>query len=171
MSGPETQVSASGGRKLLLNGNIYYRRNKIKGTEYWQCVRTDVCKGTAITTEDPNGTVHVKKEGNHSHAPNQEIVAAERVKASLKRKAAEQPEVTPAQLLRNVLPRVPSGVLSQLPDRYVYVYPYLVLICCIRGRTQSRGLNSMQSVNQDKFCKARCFNGLFLTRGEVLKGK
>ena len=49
MSGPETQVSASGGRKLLLNGNIYYRRNKIKGTEYWQFVRTDAVSYTHLT--------------------------------------------------------------------------------------------------------------------------
>ena len=116
MSRPEIITSARGGRKLLLNGHIYYRRDTEKGIEYWHCVLKDECKGTAITKIE-NGEIKVRKEGAHSHAPNQGKCQAEIVKAKLKKMADENPEAPPAQLFRRELPNVPEAVLSQLPDR------------------------------------------------------
>ncbi|KAK3931037.1 GPI ethanolamine phosphate transferase 1, partial [Frankliniella fusca] len=68
---------------------------------------------------DPNvaRVLNRKTEGKHGHAPNQELVGAERLKARIKRKAVEHPEVTPAQLLRTELPGVSSGIISQMPER------------------------------------------------------
>lgn len=117
MSGPEIITSSRGGRKLLLNGNIYYRRDSKKGKIYWNCVRRSECSATAITYQ-VGQEIRVQKEGKHSHAPNQEVVSAERVINRLKRVAVEQPQATPAQILRDQLPAVQPGVLSQLPDRY-----------------------------------------------------
>ena len=149
MSGPEIIVSAKNGRKLLLNGQMYYRRNTVKERQYWECVRKGECRGTAITTQSAHGAITVHKEGQHSHAPNQELVEAERVKQTLKRKAAEHPEATPAQILRTELPRVPSAVLSQLPDRYV---PLLVIAysALFKKRTISQ--------IEPKFSKLLCLN-------------
>lgn len=100
----------------MLNGHIYYRRDSYKANTYWSCNRKGECKATCITTSLDRSVV-VKKEGKHDHAPNQEEMEAERVKATIKRKATEHPEVTPAQILRTELPQVSSGVLSQLPER------------------------------------------------------
>lgn len=100
----------------MLNGHIYYRRDKYKTNTYWSCIRKGECRATAVTTTDQNNVL-VKKEGKHDHAPNQEAVGAERIKARIKRKAVEHPEVTPAQLLRTELPGVSSGIISQLPER------------------------------------------------------
>ena len=125
MSHPEIITSERGGQKLLLNGNIFYRKEIKKGTTYWRCTRHDVfCNATAITTSDQH-RITVKKEGNYKHAPNQEVVQAEKVRVNLKRMAQEHPEATPAQILRQELPRVPSGVLSQLPDRENLKKPFV----------------------------------------------
>jgi hypothetical protein len=61
--------------------------------------------------------LEVQKESAHTHAPNQEEVAAEKTKSNLKRIAVEHPELPPAQILRTELPKVSTGVLSQLPER------------------------------------------------------
>ena len=57
------------------------------------------------------------KESDHWHAPNQETVEAEFLVNRMKRVATEHPEITPSQILRNELRSVPSGVLSQIPER------------------------------------------------------
>jgi len=116
MSRHEIITSARGGRNLLLNEPIYYRRDPKKGIECWQCVSKDECKGTAITKIE-NGEIKIREEGAQLHAPNQEKCEAENVKAELKHIADENPEAPPAQLLRRELPNVPEAVLSQLPDK------------------------------------------------------
>jgi len=112
----EPEIIKAKGMKLLLNRHIYYRRDSRKGTTYWMCTEPDRCKGTAITYHEGD-KIKVRKEGEHTCVPNQERVQAEKVRQNLKRAATEQLEATPAQILRTQLPRVPSGVKSQLPDR------------------------------------------------------
>ena len=55
------------------------------------------------------------RESEHTHPPNQEENAAEKLIAAVKRKARDHPEQPPAQLLRRELQGIESGVLSQLP--------------------------------------------------------
>lgn len=116
MSGPEIIQSSAGGKKLLLNGHIYYRRDSRKGKHYWYCKRTAECKATAITYLVGN-EIRVQKEAKHAHAPNMEQVGAEKMMVRLKRAAVDQPQAAPAQILRTELPSTTSGILSQLPDR------------------------------------------------------
>lgn len=112
----EIITSSNNGRKLIYNGNIFYRRDSNKGRTYWRCARTKECSATAITAII-NNTVSVLKEGKHDHAPNQEAAAAELVVNRIKRSASAHPQATPAQILRQELPRVPSGVIAHMPER------------------------------------------------------
>ncbi|PSN56514.1 hypothetical protein C0J52_08459 [Blattella germanica] len=84
--------------------------------EYWTCQKKPECKATAITIRTGD-TVTILKESDHWHAPNQETVEAEFLVNRMKRVATEHPEITPSQILRNELRSVPSGVLSQIPER------------------------------------------------------
>ncbi|PSN46642.1 hypothetical protein C0J52_07082, partial [Blattella germanica] len=84
--------------------------------EYWTCQKKPECKATAITIRTGD-TVTILKESDHWHAPNQETVEAEFLVNRMKRVAKEHPEITPSQILRNELRSVPSGVLSQIPER------------------------------------------------------
>lgn len=102
--------------KLLFDGHIYYRRDSNKGRTYWNCRRKEECKATAIT-QTVDRKLEVVKSKEHTHAPNQEELQAEKVVHSLKRIASDHPELPPAQILRTELPRVSLGVLSQLPER------------------------------------------------------
>lgn len=52
----------------------------------------------------------------HSHAPNREEVAAEKVLSGVKRRATDHPEAPPAQIIR-ALNDLPPGVFAELPDR------------------------------------------------------
>lgn len=59
----------------------------------------------------PNESPHV------NHAANFEAVEAGKLKNRVKRRAEEHLEARPAQILRTSLQQVPSGILSQLPER------------------------------------------------------
>ena len=113
---PEIITSRRGGTKLLNNGFLYYRRDSKNRKTYWYCKRKNECKATAITMY-VDRHLEVLKEKLRTHAPNQEEVNAEKVKANLKRIAADHPELPPAQILRTELPKVAAGVLSQMPER------------------------------------------------------
>lgn len=109
------------GNKLVLDGFIYLKSFAKNGKVYWDCrlLRGRQCKSRVVTTDpDERGKVRVTKQpGDHSHAPNQEECEAEAVVNKLKRKAEEHPEQNPSQILRVELARLPSGVLSQMPER------------------------------------------------------
>lgn len=51
------------------------------------------------------------------HLPDQEECEAESVKARIKRKAEDESDMSPAQVLRLVLPNVPLEVIALLPER------------------------------------------------------
>ena len=110
-------------KKLLIDGYTCYKARAEKGKIYWACRRGKAkeCAARAITLERVvDGNIEVIKgpnESKHSHPPNREETAAEKIIAQIKRKAAEHPEQRPAQLLRTELQGVPSGVLSQLPEQ------------------------------------------------------
>jgi len=101
----EILTSEQGGKKMY-DGNVFYRKGAHKGSTYWKCKR---CNARGTTTSTGN-VVTDKKQTEHNHAPNQEIVQAEKVRSNLKRVAREHPEAMPAQILRTELPRVPSAV-------------------------------------------------------------
>ena len=42
----EIITSNAGGKKLLLNGHIYYRKSSAKGNTYWRCQRSGECSAT-----------------------------------------------------------------------------------------------------------------------------
>ncbi|XP_051162212.1 uncharacterized protein LOC127282157 [Leptopilina boulardi] len=91
---------------------------------YWDCekVRRKECKERAITQHTETGIIVLKgptgeKKSEHSHAPNQENLKAEIVKVNLKRRAEEQPECPPAQILRDNLGNLSAAILAKLPER------------------------------------------------------
>ena len=92
-----------------------------EASTYWDYVkvRYKECKARAITVHVPNGKIIIDKgpdQSPHAHAPNREEAEAEKLRSRLKRKAGEN-DIIPALLLREELEIVPSGILSQLPER------------------------------------------------------
>ncbi|KAE9523275.1 hypothetical protein AGLY_016223 [Aphis glycines] len=86
--------------KLICGGFIYVRSKlPVNGKTYWECQKLQ------STLDD------------HAHVPNQEECEAEIIKYSLKRKAEDQPQLPPAQILRTEMAGLSDGVLSQLPNR------------------------------------------------------
>ena len=93
MSGPKIITSSRWGKKLLFNGNIYYRRDSRKGQIYRNCVR----KETAFTHQIGN-EIRVTKEATHTHTP--PIKKQFKLKECLKWAVVDQPPATAAQILR-----------------------------------------------------------------------
>ncbi|KAJ8681079.1 hypothetical protein QAD02_016866 [Eretmocerus hayati] len=78
------------------------------------------CTARAITSEPQVGGVQIFKgpiESPHSHSPDHDECDAEVTKDRLKRKAKDNPEQPPAQILRTELPSAGAGVLARLPER------------------------------------------------------
>lgn len=110
------------GTKLIIDGYIYLRSRKHKGKVYWDCrrLRAKECTARAITADSDTEPLIVFKgprESPHSHPPNQEECGAEVIKSGLKRKAEENPEQPPAQIIRTALQECTAGVLNELPER------------------------------------------------------
>jgi len=64
-------------------------------------------------------TVDVLKHLNHpQHLPAPEEAVALKAYTSMKRKATDNPEAPPAQILRTELPKIPSPARLYLPDRH-----------------------------------------------------
>lgn len=111
--------------KLIIDGYVYIKSKNEKRLQrtYWDCnrLRNKECSARAITSLANLGEHPVVFKGpvesKHSHPSNLEECGAEKLKQSLKRRAEEHPEEPPAQILRHQLHNVPSGVLSQLPER------------------------------------------------------
>lgn len=108
-------------KKLLLGGYVYVKSRDVGGKSYWDCklVRRGQCKARAITSMR-GGTIYVEKgAGNspHLHPSSPEACRAEIFKANLNSQMEDRPEATPAQLLRDELPKVDPGVLTRLPSR------------------------------------------------------
>jgi len=120
MSSPQEIKTSRGGEPHVLDGNVYYRRLSRGAKDYWYCSQTERCKATCNTTSCRN-TIIVNKFGPHNHLPDREAAEAEVVRATIKQKATQHPEATPAQILRAELPKVRSGVLAHLPDRYISI--------------------------------------------------
>ncbi|KAK3925957.1 FLYWCH-type zinc finger-containing protein 1 [Frankliniella fusca] len=108
--------------QLHLNGFIYYKVNSKSGRTYWICKRGKAkeCSAKAITLAAAGGALTVVKgdeQSPQSHPPNREEGQAVKVVSNLKRLSQEHPGMPPAQIFRYELTAVPSGVLSQLPER------------------------------------------------------
>ena len=107
--------------RLFLGGHIYVRSKlPVNSRVYWECVklRNKECTGRAIT-EVRNGIITVLKgpdESKHSHPPNREVEAAEKIRLKVK-KQAETDKRPGSAILREHFAGVSSGVLSQLPER------------------------------------------------------
>jgi len=120
MSIPQEIKTSRGGKQLVLDGHVYYRWLSRGAKDYWYCPQTERCQATCHTTLSGN-TIIVKKVGPHNHPPDREAAKAEIVKATIKQKATQHPEATPAWILRAELPKVGSSVLAHLPDRYFLI--------------------------------------------------
>ena len=59
---------ASGGKQLLLNGYVYYKKYSVSGKTYWRCssAYSHVCNATAITCQNYGG-LEVLKDTEHTH--------------------------------------------------------------------------------------------------------
>ena len=110
-------------KKLHLDGYIYYKSRTRNEKTYWDCRRTKrkECTARAVTIVNASdGHIEVLKgptDSTHSHPPDREEVAAEKITQGIKRKAATQPELRPAQLLRCELQGTSGSVLSQMPEQ------------------------------------------------------
>lgn len=111
---------------LHIDGYIYYFVRENGNKTYWKCRNQVNCTARAITSsareniivyQGPTATEYHDVSEHLAHAPNHEEVNSLKVMYSLKRSAKEHPEAPPAQILRNELQGIDSGVLSQLPDR------------------------------------------------------
>lgn len=99
-------------KKLLYAGYIYYFVREANSRSYWTCNRKRECDAKAITYETIDEQIVIAKgplptdtkTSLHGHPPSPEEVEAEKFKWNLKRLADENPEVAPAQILRNELP-------------------------------------------------------------------
>lgn len=109
--------------KLHLDGYIYYKSRVRNEKTYWDCRKTKrkECTARAVTIVNvSDGNIEVLKgptDSSHSHPPDREEVAAEKLIQGIKRKAATQPELRPAQLLRCELQGTSGAVLSQMPEQ------------------------------------------------------
>lgn len=118
------EIKILGETKLICGGFIYVRSKlPANGKTYWECqkLRKKECKARVITAfnifENKNYFVRESTLDDHDHVPNQEECEAEIIKYSLKRKAEDQPQLPPAQILRTEMAGLSDGVLSQLPNR------------------------------------------------------
>ena len=109
--------------RMYFGGFIYTRtKPPIGNTTYWDCikVRYKECKARARTVRGPNGHIVLTQgpeQSPHLHAPNREEAEVEKIRYRLKRKADEDENTPLAGMIREELHGVPSGVLSQLPER------------------------------------------------------
>ena len=88
--------------------------------------------------------MQVTKYKPHDHAPDRELAEAEVVKYNLNQEKVNNPGKYPSTILRDELPRVPSGVIAHLPERHN-------LIRSMRqGRKASQPLapNSLQDLQE-----------------------
>ncbi|KAE9531217.1 hypothetical protein AGLY_010423 [Aphis glycines] len=118
------EIKILGETKLVCGGSIYVRSKlPVNGKTYWECqkVRRKECKARIITTfnifENKHYFVREPALDDHDHVANQEKCQSEIVKYSLKRKAEDQPQLPPAQILRTEMAGLSDGILSQLPNR------------------------------------------------------
>jgi len=114
----ETRVTLTDG-KLHLEAFVYLRSGPPKKTRvYWACrkLRSGECKAKAITliTTDCDEVIVYKgrQESRHTHALNREAIAADPLAQTLMRKANDNPQQPPAQLLCTELGGGPDPVLS-----------------------------------------------------------
>lgn len=112
-----------GETKLIYGGFIYVRSKlPINGKTYWECkkLRRKKCRSRIITgfdiSENKNYFVREPTLDNHNHGPNQEECELEIFKYYLKRKAKDQPQIPPAQILRTEMAGLSDGVLTQLSN-------------------------------------------------------
>ncbi|XP_043461039.1 uncharacterized protein LOC122497804 [Leptopilina heterotoma] len=107
--------------RLSISGFLYCKHssNSKLGRIYWNCKQKGECHARATTSSDLENLSLFKgpKESPHEHAPNRDAVDAERIVARVKRVAEEHPELLPAQIIRRELQNVPSGILSEMPER------------------------------------------------------
>ncbi|CAD7001080.1 unnamed protein product [Ceratitis capitata] len=83
-------------------------QNNWKGKIYWDCIRL---------VGAPGENIIILKGGDasvHKHPPNRDECEAEVVKANLKRKAEDNPEQPPAQILRLELLQVSPNIFTQV---------------------------------------------------------
>lgn len=106
-------VQSNRGKQLAVFNNYVYRKDRqYKDTLFWKCVKYDSvkCSGRLHSV----GNV-VKKEVEHSHAPNPADVSARRIVEEVKRTARDTTE-NPQNIVANVCSDVPAVVISQLPE-------------------------------------------------------
>ncbi|KAK3909666.1 FLYWCH-type zinc finger-containing protein 1 [Frankliniella fusca] len=108
--------SKKGGNILTHEGFTYHISNKYKDRQYWVCTRKPACKARATTRGDPPEILKAD-EDKHTHAPDQEIIAAKKIVKRMKQVAVNHPEKQPSVIIRDGLADVDEGVLSQMPQR------------------------------------------------------
>ncbi|KAK3913903.1 FLYWCH-type zinc finger-containing protein 1 [Frankliniella fusca] len=107
-------IKSKKGRKILVNNGFQYHKHSSKKEKtYWVCTLKPECKARATTVSDPPVLV---REGTHSHAPDQDSIAAKEIMNEIKASSVQQPEAPPVQITSNKLQRIPQVVLAKLPN-------------------------------------------------------
>ncbi|KAK3929190.1 FLYWCH-type zinc finger-containing protein 1 [Frankliniella fusca] len=100
-------IKSKKGRKILVNNGFQYHKHSSKKEKtYWVCTLKPECKARATTVSDPPVLV---REGTHSHAPDQDSIAAKEIMNEIKASSVQQPEAPPVQITSNKLQRIPQS--------------------------------------------------------------
>ena len=102
---PKFIKSKRGGKILVSKGYQYHKHSTKKERTYWVCALKPECTARATTVSDPPVVV---KEAEHSHAPDQDDIAAKEILNDIKWSSVEQPEAPPIQITSNKLQKIPQ---------------------------------------------------------------
>jgi len=102
---PNSLKSKKGRKILVNNGFQYHKHSSKKEKTYWVCTLKPECKARATTVSDPPVLV---REETHSHAPDQDSIAAKEIMNEIKASSVQQPEAPPVQITSNKLQRIPQ---------------------------------------------------------------
>jgi hypothetical protein len=110
--------SEKGKEKLIARGYLLCLRRKVtrkttgEVAYYWRCEDRS-CKGSAVTVIQ-NGKHQIQKFGDHSHAAEAHRPEVARVKAAIKRRAAETND-KPLQIIQSAIPTMSQEAQPYLP--------------------------------------------------------
>ena len=111
----EFLTTSKGGIQLLRESFIYYKNKTLNnGNTYWECKERrsgNGCNVKIVLVDDNN---FLNQSGEHTHAPNPDGVAAQRLRADMKREARES-NTTTNNIIAGNIGGANEGTLAKLP--------------------------------------------------------
>lgn len=112
--------SSRGAIQIELEGYRYskVRHHKDLTKTYWRCQQREICRGSLITNFNIQAGVIVQGGQRHSHEPDFIDMEVQEVVRSIKRKAADNPNLPPSAIFLSEVSSVSNQeVLVNLPQR------------------------------------------------------